>query len=272
MTIAQKPEHELSIGARPLGTADEQAAAQNVQQMFDTIAPTYDRANHTLSAGLDRWMWSRAARAFRPILQRPEAITLDLCCGTGDMTLALLAHRPKTPLIPTGEGSGEDSNSPQAAPILAVDFSHQMLSRGALKFRPHNIIPIEADALHLPIASNSIDLATSAFGFRNLANYEEGLAELHRILRPGAQLGILECNQPGGLIGAIYNLYFKKILPRVGGLISGQPAAYTYLPASVERFPRPPRMLQLLRNAGFTDVSWTSYVFGTAGLYKATKQ
>ncbi|CAN5619839.1 bifunctional demethylmenaquinone methyltransferase/2-methoxy-6-polyprenyl-1,4-benzoquinol methylase UbiE [soil metagenome] len=266
--IHTKPEHELSTGARPIGATTEQAAAENVQQMFDTIAPTYDRANHTLSAGLDRWMWSRAARAFRPILQRPETVTLDLCCGTGDMTLALLKHRPDGALSQNGEGE----NALQAAPILAVDFSHQMLSRGAIKFRPHNIVPIEADALHLPIASNSIDLATSAFGFRNLANYEEGLAELHRILRPGAQLGILECNQPGGVIGAIYNLYFKKILPRVGGLISGQPAAYTYLPASVERFPRPPRMIQLIRNAGFTDVSWTSYVFGTAGLYKATKR
>ena len=252
-----KPEHEISTGARPAGVTTEQSAAQNVQQMFDTIAPTYDRANHILSAGLDRWMWSRAARTFRPLLLRPETVVLDLCCGTGDMTLALLQHRP----APT------DSQQP----ILAVDFSHQMLTRGADKFRPHNIIPIEADALHLPIASNSIDLVTSAFGFRNLANYEEGLAELHRILRPGGQIGILECNQPAGIVGAIYNLYFKGILPRAGGLISGDFGAYTYLPASVERFPRPPRILQLIRNAGFTSASWTSYTLGTAGLYQATK-
>ena len=129
----------------------------------------------------------------------------------------------------------------------------------------------EADALHLPLADSSVDLVTSAFGFRNLANYEEGLAELHRILRPGGQLGILECNQPEGFTGALYNLYFKTILPKLGGLISGKPAAYTYLPASVERFPRPPRMLQLIKSAGFTDVTWTSYTFGTAGLYHATK-
>ena len=251
-----QPEHELSTGARPTGTADEQAAAANVQQMFDTIAPRYDLLNHVLSASLDRWWWLRAARVFRPILARPEALVLDLCCGTGDMTLALLKHRPRT--------SG-------TAPILALDFSHNMLARGAAKFAPHNILPIEADALHLPLAANSIDLVTSAFGFRNLANYEDGLAELYRVLRPGGQLGILDCNQPDGLTGALYSLYFKKILPKLGGLISGQSSAYSYLPASVERFPRPPRMKQLLAAAGFTNPAWTGYTFGTAGLYQATK-
>ena len=276
VTIEHPPEHERSTGARPTGVTTEQAAAANVQQMFDTIAPTYDRANHLLSAGIDRYWWTRTARVFRPILQHPETVTLDLCCGTGDMTLALLKHRPKPASEKSAivsavvEGPAVDPSS-DPAPILAIDFSHQMLSRGAEKFRPHNIIPIEADALHLPLADASVDLVTSAFGFRNLANYEEGLAELHRILRPGGQLGILEANQPEGLTGALYNLYFKTILPKLGGLISGQRAAYTYLPTSVERFPRPPRMLQLIRNAGFTNATWTSYTFGTAGLYHATK-
>ncbi len=256
MTIERTPEHELTTGARPTGATTEQAAAANIQQMFDTIAPTYDRANHVLSAGLDRWMWGRTARVFRPVLQHPETVALDLCCGTGDMTMALLKHRP---LITN------------AAPILAVDFSHNMLSRGAEKFAPHNIVPIEADALHLPIADASVDLVTTAFGFRNLANYEEGLTELHRVLRPGGQLGILECNQPEGLTGALYDIYFKTILPKLGGLISGNVRAYSYLPASVERFPRPPRMLQLIKAAGFTNATWTSYTFGTAGLYHATK-
>ena len=146
-----------------------------------------------------------------------------------------------------------------------------MLTRGAAKFRPHHILPIEADALHLPLADDSIDLITAAFGFRNLANYEEGLLEMHRVLRPGGQFGILEANQPEGAAGAMYDLYFKSILPKAGGLISGKPAAYRYLPASVERFPRPPRMLELIRNAGFANASWTSYTFGTAGLYHATK-
>lgn len=251
-----KPEHELSTGARPIGATTEQAAAQNVQQMFDAIAPTYDRANHLLSVGLDRQWWNRTARRFRAVLERPEANVLDLCCGTGDMTLALYRYRPTTPAT---------------SPILAVDFSHEMLAIGQKKFAGRNITGIEADALHLPIADNSIDLITSAFGFRNLANYEEGLAEIRRVLRPGGQFGILEANQPEGLIGALYNLYFKSILPRVGGVISGKPAAYRYLPASVERFPRPARMLELVRHAGFSDAAWTSYTFGTAGLYTATK-
>ncbi|WP_158792310.1 class I SAM-dependent methyltransferase [Granulicella sp. L60] len=299
VTIEHPPEHEQSTGARPAGVTTEQAAATSVQQMFDIIAPTYDRANHLLSAGIDRYWWTRTARLFRPILQHPEAVILDLCCGTGDMTLALYQHRPKqtqdrvphlrdglivakvgeapqrsaadTHLASSQRVGDEDSASTRIAPILAVDFSHQMLSLGAKKFAPHNILPIEADALHLPIANNSVDLVTSAFGFRNLANYEEGLAELHRILRPGGQLGILEANQPEGLTGSLYNLYFKTVLPKLGGLISGQRAAYTYLPTSVERFPRPPRMLQLLRDAGFTNPTWTSYTFGTAGLYHATR-
>lgn len=256
VSMQREPEHQSSTGARPVGSADESTAAAAVQEMFDTIAPKYDLLNHVLSVGLDRWWWSRAARVFRSVLQRPEAVALDLCCGTGDMTLALLKHRPKRE---------------EAAPILALDFSHQMLALGAEKFAAHNIVAIEADALHLPLADNSVDLVTSAFGFRNLANYEEGLAELYRVLRPGGQIGILDCNQPDGVAGGLYNLYFKSILPRLGGLISGNARAYSYLPASVERFPRPPRMLQLVANAGFTQGRWTGYTFGTAGLYRATK-
>lgn len=239
-----------------MGTADEVAAANAVQEMFDTIAPRYDLLNHVLSAGIDRWWWKRAARSFREVLRRPESVVLDLCCGTGDMALALARYRP------------EDVRS---APLLAVDFSHNMLLRGAEKFHGRNILAIEADALHLPIPSGSLDLVTSAFGFRNLANYEEGLAELFRVLRPGGKIGILDCNQPEGPVGALYSLYFKKILPKLGGMISGDAGAYRYLPASVERFPRPPRMLRLIREAGFASAGWTGYTFGVAGLYTATK-
>ena len=112
---------------------------------------------------------------------------------------------------------------------------------------------------------------TFAFGFRNLANYADGLAEIYRVLAPGGEIAILECNQPGGVTGAIYSLYFKRVLPLLGGLISGAPAAYRYLPASVERFPRPPRMLSLMNEAGFRNARWTGYTFGTAGLYRGSK-
>ena len=231
--------------------------------MFDTIAPTYDRANHILSAGIDRTWWLRTARTLRPILIRPEAVILDLCCGTGDMTLALDKHR--CPKLTT------HNSQLTTAPILALDFSHTMLTLAARKFAGRNILAIEADALHLPLADASVDLVTTAFGFRNLASYPDALTELHRVLRPGGQIAILECNQPGGLIGALYSIYFKKILPRLGGLISHNPAAYSYLNASVERFPRPPRMKELITAAGFIAPTWTSYTFGVAGLYRATK-
>ena len=235
--------------------------------MFDTIAPTYDRANHLLSAGIDRSWWNRTALTLRPILTRPETVVLDLCCGTGDMTLALDKFRPSAS---TNNGQ-RTTNNAAPAPILALDFSHNMLSLAIPKFAGHNIVPIEADALHLPLADNSVDLITSAFGFRNLTSYPDALTELHRVLRPGGEIAILECNQPDGLVGFLYAFYFHRILPTLGGLISGAHRAYAYLPDSVERFPRPPQMKQLILAAGFTNPTWTSYTFGTAGLYRATK-
>jgi demethylmenaquinone methyltransferase/2-methoxy-6-polyprenyl-1,4-benzoquinol methylase len=281
--------HDPTSGARPTGVSDPAAAAQSIQQMFDSIAPRYDLLNHLLSAGIDRLWWRRTARALRPILARPEAVVLDLCCGTGDMTLALDKLRPKPRnLIPQGLkplfstapiGTAEAvplsktslSAAGEAAPILAVDFSHKMLALAQPKFAGRNIRAIEADALHLPFADASIDLITCAFGFRNLASFTDGLAELHRVLRPGGQIALLDFNQPTGLMGALYNLYFKRILPLLGRLISRDPRAYTYLPESVARFPRPPRMIELISAAGFTAPSWTPYTFGVAGLYRAMK-
>jgi demethylmenaquinone methyltransferase / 2-methoxy-6-polyprenyl-1,4-benzoquinol methylase len=274
------PEHETAAGALPSGVSSPASAAESIQQMFDTIAPTYDRANHLLSAGLDRLWWSRAARTLRPILRRPEAVVLDLCCGTGDMTLTLDKHRPQPPnrvpqLSPLRTGFEPPSPTakaePAPVPILAADFSHAMLALGVRKFAGKNILPIEADALNLPLATNSVDLVTAAFGFRNLANYEAGLAELFRVLGPGGQIAILECNQPDGLVGFLYSFYFHRLLPTLGGLISGTPRAYAYLPDSVQRFPRPPRMKQLIAAAGFANPTWTSYTFGTVGLYHASK-
>jgi demethylmenaquinone methyltransferase/2-methoxy-6-polyprenyl-1,4-benzoquinol methylase len=250
-------------GARPEGTTSPDEAAENIQQMFSTIAPTYDRANHLLSVGLDRSWWNRTARALRPILQRPEAVVLDLCCGTGDMTLALDKHRPQP--------STDNGQRTAVSPILALDFSHTMLTLAARKFAGRNIVSIEADALHLPLADASVDLVTSAFGFRNLTSYPDGLRELYRVLRPGGEIAILECNQPGGLIGWLYSFYFHHILPVAGGLISGKRRAYAYLPDSVMKFPRPPQMKALIAAAGFKDPAWTSYTLGTAGLYRAIK-
>jgi demethylmenaquinone methyltransferase/2-methoxy-6-polyprenyl-1,4-benzoquinol methylase len=223
--------------------------------MFDSIAPRYDLLNHVLSMNIDRLWWWRTARRFRSVLARPDAAILDICCGTGDMTLALLKRRPQ-----------------QARPILAADFSHAMLARGAKKFAGRNAIAIEADALHLPVAANSLQLITTAFGFRNLANYEEGLREFHRALASEGELGILDFSEPGGILGKLYAYYFRRILPAIGARISGMGSAYAYLPASVERFPPPVEMLEMMRRAGFTDTSWTPYSFGIAGLYRGVKR
>ena len=241
-------------GAQPEGTGDEATAAAAVRLMFDRIAPRYDLLNHVLSCNIDRVWWRRAARSFRSTLARPDAQVLDLCCGTGDMTLALLRHRPKN-----------------GRPVLAADFAHQMLVRGAAKFGPRGALAIEADALHLPLAAGSVDLLTTAFGFRNLANYRAGLEEFYRALKPGGELGILDFSEPGGLMGKLYAFYFRRVLPAVGSLVSGASEPYRYLPSSVHRFPAPSELLQTMQSVGFAQVSWTPYSFGIAGLYRGVK-
>jgi demethylmenaquinone methyltransferase / 2-methoxy-6-polyprenyl-1,4-benzoquinol methylase len=248
-----------NTGAKPVGAEDEASAAQSVQQMFNSIAHRYDLLNHVLSANIDRLWWRRTAQRFQSVLAKPDAAILDICCGTGDMTMALLKHRP----------SG-------ARPILAADFAHAMLSRGARKFSargPHNAsaIALEADALHLPLRSSSLDLIVTAFGFRNLANYEAGLREFHRVLRPGGQLGILEFSKPGGMIGKAYSVYFRHVLPAIGRIICGQDGPYNYLPTSVGSFPSPVEMLALMRKIGYRDCVWKPYTFGVAGLYSAVR-
>jgi demethylmenaquinone methyltransferase/2-methoxy-6-polyprenyl-1,4-benzoquinol methylase len=227
--------------------------------MFDSIAPRYDLLNHVLSANVDRLWWWRAARRFKTILANPDASVLDICCGTGDMTMALLKRRPK-----------------DARPILAADFARAMLSRGAQKFAARDAgepyaVPLEADALHLPLRSESLDLIVSAFGFRNLANYEAGLREFHRVLKPGGQLGILEFSEPGGIIGKAYAVYFRRVLPTIGRVVCGKAGAYNYLPTSVGNFPPPPAMLGLMTAAGYDECAWQPYTLGIAGLYTARR-
>ena len=243
-----------ATGARPQGAADEAGAAEAVRRMFDSIAPRYDLLNHLLSANVDRLWWRRTARRFRAILARPEASILDICCGTGDMTMALAKLRP-----------------PGAQPIFAADFSRQMLSRGARKFARANVTVLEADALHLPFPDASLDLIVTAFGFRNLANYEAGLREFHRVLKPGGQLGILEFSEPGGLVGKAYAAYFRRVLPAIGRLICGKDGPYNYLPTSVGRFPQPPEMLELMRSTDYCGCNWQPYTFSIAGLYTGAR-
>src|SRR5665213_2784712 len=263
----------LTLGARTSDEPDEATAAANVQSLFNTIAPTYDRINHLLSFGLDRRWWNRTARTFSSVLKDPTAKILDICCGTGDLTAALLTLRPNAGVAhsPTtkagvahssrphrdewGTSEAKPTTSPGAVePVTGLDFSPEMLTRARTKY---------ADA--------TLDLVTAAFGFRNLTNYSQALAEIHRVLRPGGQIGILECNHPEGLRGAFYNIYLHHVLPTIGGLVSGEPEAYRYLPASIPRLPRPPQMLQMLAEAGFSTPAWEGYFLHAAGLYRAQK-
>jgi demethylmenaquinone methyltransferase/2-methoxy-6-polyprenyl-1,4-benzoquinol methylase len=252
--LAAPREQERIEGARPAAEKSEIEAAEHVRELFSSIAPTYDRANHLLSFGLDRRWWRRTAVTFHEILARPDARVLDICCGTGDLTGALLAER-----------------AANAEPVTGLDFSREMLCLAERKYAGANVRWVEGDAMALPFPDNTFDLVTSAFGFRNLRNYAAGLREIHRVLRPGGSIGILECNQPDGLSGALYDLYFHRMLPIVGGWISGKRSAYEWLPSSVQRFPRPPRMFELMQDAGFTSCVWDGYFLRAAGLYRGAK-
>lgn len=243
------------VGAAPAGATDQKAAARAVQEMFGAIAPRYDLLNHVLSMSVDRLWWWRTARKFDAILRNPAERVLDLCCGTGDMAFAL-----------EREAQGN-------AKIIGADFAHPMLFRAAQKSarREKALNWIEADALQLPFAASSFGLVTSAFGFRNLADYDAGLREILRVLRPGGECGILECSEPEGVFGIVYGFYFRQVLPKIGTALSGVSGPYSYLPASVERFPKPPEMLQRMRAAGFREAAWTPYTCGIASLYWGRK-
>ena len=259
--VAESP-RSVVVGAAPTGATDASSAGRAVREMFTSIAPRYDLLNHLLSFNVDRLWWRRTARSFAPILSQPDSRILDLCCGTGDMTFALRKQ------------AGD--RHPQ---IVGADFSHAMLQRACSKSldkvatNGKSATPgwIEADALCLPFPGEHFSLVTSAFGFRNLTDYDAGLCEIGRVLKPGGECGILDFSEPKGLMGNLYRIYFKQVLPRVGTMLSGVSGPYQYLPNSVERFPEPHEMLDRMRRAGFRDASWTPYTFGIAGLYRGRK-
>jgi demethylmenaquinone methyltransferase/2-methoxy-6-polyprenyl-1,4-benzoquinol methylase len=262
MSRVAETERSMVVGAAPEGARDARSAARAVREMFTSIAPRYDLLNHVLSCNVDRLWWRRTARTFAHVLSQPDGRVLDLCCGTGDMTFALCKQA--------------GSDSPQ---ILGGDFSHAMLQRARAKTRSQatpngkSAIPrwIEADALGLPFPDQHFNLVTSAFGFRNLADYDAGLREIVRVLKDGGECGILDFSEPKGIMGHLYRIYFKQVLPRIGTLLSGVRGPYAYLPNSVARFPDPQEMLERMRRAGFRDASWTPYTFGIAGLYRGQK-
>ena len=249
-----------AAGTRPEGVRDEREAAARVQEMFTRIAPRYDFLNHLLSFSLDNtWRW-RTAKRFENILRNPAARILDLCCGTGDLAFAFDGLRAKLLCYAAGN----------RAPLLGSDFVLPMLERARAKAARGKRCAefAAADALNLPFADASFDLVASAFGFRNLANYEHGLREIARVLRPGGEVGILEFSEPGsGAMAGLFRFYFRQILPRIGGAISGSGDAYSYLPASVGRFPGPGELAALMERCGFSAAQFEAWNFGSVVLH-----
>jgi demethylmenaquinone methyltransferase/2-methoxy-6-polyprenyl-1,4-benzoquinol methylase len=238
--------HPNATGTTPAGAETEQQASAWVRGMFGRIAPRYDLLNHLLSLNVDRHWRRRTVARVAPILSRPGASVLDVCCGTGDLALALQARGP-------------------SARVFASDFSHPMLVEARRKRCP---ALFEADALQLPMADASFHLATIAFGFRNLTNYRSGLLELRRILKPDGTLAILEFSTPPNpLLARLYGFYSRAVLPTIGGIISGSKDAYTYLPESVRKFPDADGLANQMRDAGFVNVRFERMTFGIVALH-----
>jgi demethylmenaquinone methyltransferase/2-methoxy-6-polyprenyl-1,4-benzoquinol methylase len=246
-------------GSTPLGARSDQdavsgerEAARWVRAMFGRVAHRYDLANHLLSCNIDRYWRAHTVRRTREILLRREARVLDICCGTGDLVLALAKV------------------ATQGRRVLGSDFCHPMLVAAHAKIarRRAPAVLFESDALTLPLRDASLDLLTVAFGFRNLANYEAGLVEMRRVLAPGGMAAILEFSQPPNpIFAALYNFYARRILPWIGGLISGSRDAYTYLPESVRKFPSAPELAAMMQRAGFADVSFEYLTGGIVALH-----
>jgi demethylmenaquinone methyltransferase / 2-methoxy-6-polyprenyl-1,4-benzoquinol methylase len=223
-----------------VSVASGQLAPDDVRRMFDRIAPVYDAMNHAMTAGLDR-RWRRLTAA---AVVRPGDHVLDDCCGTGD--LAIAARR----------AGGE---------VTGLDFSERMLARARRK--APDLEWVQGDATELPFPDDAFDVATVGFGIRNV-ELEAGLRELARVVRPGGRLGCLEITRPRGLLRPFFRLWFDGVVPLAGKVLPGG-AAYTYLPASVRRFPGPEDLAAAMERAGFTDVRWRLLGGGIVALHEA---
>jgi demethylmenaquinone methyltransferase/2-methoxy-6-polyprenyl-1,4-benzoquinol methylase len=243
-------------GTRPEGVQDEREAAAHVREMFGRIAPRYDLLNHLLSLDIDKVWRRRVAKRCSAVLHNPAARVLDLCCGTGDLALAFRRE------------------APAGAEIVGSDFVPEMLARARAKAAANGagVTFVEADALALPFGDGSFDLVSCSFGFRNLANYERGLQEILRVLKPSGVVAILEFGEPRGkLFGSLYRFYFRRVLPRLGGLISGNGSAYNYLPNSVSKFPSAEALQGLFERVGYTHVRFERWTCGIVTLHTARK-
>ncbi len=214
--------------------------------MFGRIAKRYDLLNHLLSGNTDK-RWRRiVALRVREKLSSSGARILDVACGTGDLSLTLF------------ETTG--------ARVVGADFCRPMLEIAAGKL-PKGLPLIEGDALGLPFRDGTFEVVTIAFGLRNLASVESGLAELRRVLKPGGWVAVLEFSRPANaMLRPLFGLYFTKVLPLLGGLVSGSHGAYSYLPASVQKFPDQTQLSLLMQQAGFDQVEFENLTGGIAAL------
>lgn len=245
--------------ANPVGTernaaAVEGAHAWRIRRAFSEIAPRYDLLNHLLSLNLDR-SWRRRAVDALGWERVPGGLYLDLCAGTMDLSVELAAR------------AGFHGR------VAACDFAQPMLVRGRGKVAGLAVRPVCADALRLPFAEATFDGAMVAFGVRNLADMSAGLEELARVVRPGGRLAILEFSvPPSPVFRALYLVYFRRMLPVVGRVVSGHPWAYSYLPASVLEFADPRGLAQRMGAAGFAEVAWELVCGGIGAIHTGTRR
>jgi demethylmenaquinone methyltransferase/2-methoxy-6-polyprenyl-1,4-benzoquinol methylase len=233
-------------GGDPLAGIESGALAPaGVRAMFDRIAPVYDVMNHVMTAGLDR----RWRRVTAESVVRPGDRVLDACCGTGDLALAC---------VRAGAGS-----------VVGLDFSPRMIERARKK--TYSVAWVEGDVLSLPFDDETFDAATVGFGVRNVASLDGALSELGRVLLPEGRLAVLEITQPTGAFAPFYHVWFERIVPLLGKPFSGG-SAYTYLPASVRRFPGKDDLVKVIESAGFRDVAYRTFAGGIVALHTAGRE
>jgi demethylmenaquinone methyltransferase/2-methoxy-6-polyprenyl-1,4-benzoquinol methylase len=242
-----------SLGESAPGSPDAtDSTTRAIRKMFSAVAPRYDFLNHFLSVGRDIAWRKATAKTLRHILERPHSKVADLCCGTGDLALELQRY-----------SSGR---------VFATDFCHPMLVLAKRKALRHSTLFLEADTLDLPFPDGFLDVATLAFGFRNLASYVGGLREIRRVLKPEGILAILEFSEVRGLLfGPFFRFYFRHLLPRIGTWISGVRGPYQYLHDSVSNFPNQQALAQLLSGEGFQNICCFNFTRGVAALHLAER-
>jgi demethylmenaquinone methyltransferase / 2-methoxy-6-polyprenyl-1,4-benzoquinol methylase len=246
----QQTEIDERARAAAAGGAEKRAYVRGI---FEQIAPRYDLLNHLLSFNVDRYWRRRALRALE-WRRVSNGVYLDLCAGTLDMAAELSRERAFGGFI------------------VGADFAIPMLRAGAGKASRSVVAAVGADAQELPLADDCMNGATVAFGIRNVASLDAALAEAYRVLAPGARFVILEfTTPPSRLVRGLYHLYFHRLLPWIGGMISGHHSAYAYLPQSVANFPGEAELARRMSNAGFAEVRWESLTFGIAAIHVGVK-